>query len=143
MRSRRRTPEEQLRLVTECYQSGLTTFQWCRQNDVKLSTFYVWVNRLKQSGEIDTPAVIPTAIPRKAEQPDIVKIEIEGEKPLPTTMSSANAPIDEKGALPVAPMQTGYPVMEVILSGVQLRVTNEINPKLLADTLRLLRGGGC
>ena len=40
-------------------------------------------------------------------------------------------------------LQAGGPVMEVILNGVRLRVTNEINPELLANTIRLLRGEGC
>ena len=39
--------------------------------------------------------------------------------------------------------QSGYPVMEVMLNGVHLRFTNEVNPRLLADTIRLLRGAGC
>ena len=33
--------------------------------------------------------------------------------------------------------------MEVIMSGVHLRVTNDVNPVLLAETIRLLRRAGC
>lgn len=135
MRSRRRSPEEQLKLITECHQSGLTTFEWCQQHGVKIATFYAWVNRLKQSGVIDIPAVIPTVISKQSEQPDIVKIEIENDA------GAASAP--EENTLPAASMQTGYPVMEVIFGDIQLRVTNEASSKLLADTIRLLRSGEC
>ena len=143
MRSRRRSPDEQLRLVTECHQSGLTDFEWCQENNIKVSTFYGWVHRLKLSGKIDTPAVIPAVIARQAERQDVVKIEIEGERPLSAAENAASKPDDEGNALPAAPLQSGGPVMEVILNGVRLRVTNEINPELLANTIRLLRGEGC
>ena len=68
MRSKRTTPEEQLRLITECHQSGLTDYEWCQQHNIKVSTFYAWVHRLKQSGEIDIPAVIPTIVRKEPEQ---------------------------------------------------------------------------
>ena len=80
---------------------------------------------------------------QKSEQQDIVKIEIEGERPLSAAENAASKPDDEGNALPAAPLQSGGPVMEVILNGVRLRVTNEINPELLANTIRLLRGGRC
>lgn len=81
MRSKRTSPEEQLRLITECHQSGLTDYEWCQQHNIKVSTFYAWVHRLKQRGEIDIPAVIPTVVRKEPEKPDIVKIKIEGESP--------------------------------------------------------------
>ena len=62
MRSKRTSPEEQLRLITECHQSGLTDYEWCQQHNIKVSTFYVWVHRLKQSGEIDIPAVMDACL---------------------------------------------------------------------------------
>ena len=40
-------------------------------------------------------------------------------------------------------LNAAYPVMEVILGGVHLRVTNEVNPRLLAETIRLLRDARC
>ncbi len=143
MRSRRRSREEQLRLVTECHQSGLADFEWCQKNNIKVSTFYGWVHRLKLSGKIDTLAVMPNAISRQPEQQDIVKIAIEGERPFPAAGNTANMPDDEGNDLPAAQVQSGCPVMEVVLNGIRLRVTNEINPKLLADTIRLLRGYEC
>ncbi len=74
MRNKRTTTQEQLQLINECRQSGMTTYEWCEQNDIKISTFYGWIARLKRNGEIDTPAVIPTVIHKQTEQPDIVKI---------------------------------------------------------------------
>ena len=36
---------EQLRLINECRQSGMTDADWCRENDIAVSTFYNWVSR--------------------------------------------------------------------------------------------------
>ena len=34
---------EQIRLINECRQSGMTDADWCRENDIAVSTFYNWV----------------------------------------------------------------------------------------------------
>ena len=143
MRSKRTSPQEQLRLITECHQSGLTDYEWCQQHNIKVSTFYAWVHRLKRSGEIDIPAVIPTVVRKEPEQPDIVKIKIEGEKRIATTPKSVLTPEQPAETLPSMQTQPGYPVMEVIIRNVHLRVTNDVNPVLLAETIRLLRSAGC
>ena len=33
---------EQIRLINECRQSGMTDADWCRENDIAASTFYNW-----------------------------------------------------------------------------------------------------
>ena len=143
MRSKQTSPEEQLRLITECRQSGLTDYEWCQQHNIKVSTFYSWVHRLKQSGEINTPAVIPTVIRKEPEQPDIVKIKIEGEKQIATVPKPVLTREPPTETCPAMQLQRGYPVMEVIMSDVHLRVTNDVNQALLAETIRLLRSAGC
>ena len=143
MRSKRTFPEEQLRLITECRQSGLTDHEWCQQHNINVSTLYSWVHRLKQSGEINIPAVIPTVVRKEPEQPDIVKIKIEGEKQITTAPKPVLTLEPPAETRPAMQTQSGYPVMEVIMSDVHLRVTNDVNPALLAETIRLLRSAGC
>ena len=143
MRSKRTSPEEQLRLITKCRQSGLTDYEWCQQHNIKVSTFYTWVHRRKQSGDINIPAVIPTVVRKEPEQPDIVKIKIEGEKQITTAPKPVLTPEPPAETRPAMQTQSGYPVMEVIMSDVHLRVTNDVNPVLLAETVRLLRSAGC
>ena len=142
MRSKRTFPEEQLRLITECRQSDLTDYEWCQQHNIKVSTFYSWVHRLKQNGEMNIPAVIPTVVRKEPKQPDIVKIKIEGEKQITTASKPVLTP-EPTETCPAMQLQPGYPVMEVIMSDVHLRVTNDVSPALLAETIRLLRSTGC
>ena len=47
--------EEQYQRVMECRQSGLSDHQWCLENDIKPSTFYSWIQRLKRKGHTDIP----------------------------------------------------------------------------------------
>lgn len=35
---------EQIRLINECRQSGMTDADWCRENDIAVSTFYNFVS---------------------------------------------------------------------------------------------------
>lgn len=51
----RLTPKEQYQRVMECRQSGLSDYQWCQQNNVKPSTFYTWIKRLREKGVSDIP----------------------------------------------------------------------------------------
>lgn len=40
---------EQIRLINECRQSGMTDADWCRENDIAVSTFYNWVSRCRKT----------------------------------------------------------------------------------------------
>lgn len=42
--------DEQIRLIMECRQSGLSDYQWCMANGVYPGTFYNWVSKLKKAG---------------------------------------------------------------------------------------------
>lgn len=42
--------EDQIRLITECRQSGFSDYQWCEQNGIHPGNFYNWVSKLKKQG---------------------------------------------------------------------------------------------
>ena len=43
--------DEQIRLIMECRQSGLSDYQWCQRQDINVGTFYNWVSkRLMKQG---------------------------------------------------------------------------------------------
>jgi transposase-like protein len=42
--------ENQIRLIMECRQSGLSDYQWCEQNGIHPGNFYNWVSKLRKSG---------------------------------------------------------------------------------------------
>ena len=98
---------------------------------------------MRQRGEIDIPATIPTPIPKQVKQPEIVKIQVEA-KPAEVLLAaqSVEQPV-MSSMLPVQSGIPGIPVMEVTIEGIQLRVTNDVNPQMLAQTIQFLRGYGC
>ena len=75
MAAPRRTPEEQLKQVTACRASGLTVTEWCEREDIQISTYYTWVERLTKKGMLEKPVAIPQRIIRKPYSPDIVKVD--------------------------------------------------------------------
>ena len=43
---------EQIRLINECRQSGMTDADWCREKDIVVSTFYNWVSAARKRQRI-------------------------------------------------------------------------------------------
>ena len=42
--------DEQIKLIMECRQSGLSDYQWCQKQGINAGTFYNWVSKLRKSG---------------------------------------------------------------------------------------------
>lgn len=42
--------DEQMKLIMECRQSGLSDYQWCQRQGINAGTFYNWVSKLRKSG---------------------------------------------------------------------------------------------
>ena len=41
---------EQIKLIIECRQSGLSDYQWCKTKNIHPGTFYNWASKLRKSG---------------------------------------------------------------------------------------------
>ena len=41
---------EQIKLIVECRQSGLSDHQWCQKQGINPGTFYNWVSKLRKAG---------------------------------------------------------------------------------------------
>ena len=46
--SKRVCKDDQIRLIMECRQSGLSDYQWCKQNGIHPGNFYNWVSKLRK-----------------------------------------------------------------------------------------------
>ena len=131
------TVGERLQLIKDWQLSGLTISEWCRRNGIHKNTFSNWIHRFRKQGLLETPAVIPETITRDPVSQDIVKIEAaRNSGPVSSGIFSEAADIipespfsDNKGA-----------VMEINLGNVQIKVSNQVSPQLLAEAIRLLGG---
>jgi transposase-like protein len=124
---------EQIRLINECRQSGMTDADWCRENGIAVSTFYNWVSRCRKTAadQIPAPNYGHCVIPRSKQ--DVVPIDIVPdrltEQHIASQMHQTN--LDNSHTI------------EVSMNDVTIRISNDADPVLLTRTLRLIRETAC
>ncbi len=131
------TEEERIRLIRECQGSGLTANEWCRQNGISRNTYHTWLTRLRRKGLIETAATIPTVISSEPYRQDIVKVELTREE---TGISARENERVQGNNTEIEPASENNTVMEIVVGGIRIKVTNQVNSKLLADTLQMIGG---
>ena len=112
--------EEQYRLIMECRKSGLSDHQWCLNNDINPGTFYNWVKRLRKNGCGDILEKNQMSTYEHSHQ-EVVKIE----------MNSISVPTE-------IDKNTDTAAMELTIGNMNLRISNETDPLLLAKTIQIL-----
>ena len=136
MKTRRRTPEEQLEIVQLCRASGLTIAEWCRKEGIVVDTYHTWVERLRKRGMLEKAVPVPQRVVNQPFAPEIVRVQVE--PPVqPTPIQSPDLSSVNRGFPSVRAEQ----VLEINIHGICIKATNQIEPQLLAETLRLIGGG--
>lgn len=125
MRTQRVPVEEQYRLIMECRKSGLSDYQWCLNNDINPGTFYNWVKRLRKNGCGDIPEKNQLSVYEQSHQ-EVLKIE----------MNSISVSTDMN-------KNTDTATMELMIGNMNLRISNETDPLLLAKTIQILAELSC
>ena len=67
---------EQIRLINECHQSDMTDADWCRENDIAVSTFYNWVSHWRKAVEDKIPVANYGHLEIPRPKQDVVLIDI-------------------------------------------------------------------
>ena len=140
MRNPRKSIEEQYTLVIECRSSGLSDQQWCMQHDINPGTFYNWVKRLRKKACYEIPVATGRDKLTTPVKQEVVKVDIVPDpKPirqnpvLPTVRTHA---LDYEPDTVVAPI-------EIRIHDAILRITNDVDPRLLPQILRNIGGSVC
>ena len=135
MRAKRISSDEQLKLITECRQSGLSDYQWCQANDVNPGTFYNWISRLRKKG-MTIPASAATAEPTAAGLQEVVKVDLlPGHEFMPGRSITNNC----LGHDPASMAQKG-PAVEILLGNATIRFFQGADRALVETTLLCLGG---
>ena len=130
MKSKRVSCDEQMQLIMECRQSGLSDYQWCQMHDINPGTFYNWISRMKKQG-ITLPE--SSGRGRYASSPvqEVVKLEL----------------IPEENAVPATAISpcNAYAVandvaFEVVTHSATIRVFNNTDAQMLENLFRCLGG---
>lgn len=119
--------DEQIKLIMECRQSGLSDYQWCEQNGIHPGTFYNWVSKLRKSG-YSLPAV-PKKSEMKPAVQEVVKVDLidsipEAEQNISFSQNSSN----------------GNLAAELQVGNITLRLFNGADEHLIQNTLRCIGG---
>lgn len=130
MKSKRVSCDEQMQLIMECRQSGLSDYQWCQMHDINPGTFYNWISRMKKRG-ITLPESSGEAKYTSSPVQEVVKLEL----------------IPEKHAVPtpgISPCDTYSAVndvaFEVVTHSATIRVFNSTDAQMLENLFRCLGG---
>lgn len=135
MRSPRRSADEQYALVMECRSSGLSDQQWCMQHDINPGTFYNWVKRLRDKACYEIPSATGKSQLTASVKQDVVRVDIIPEPEAASSPEIVHTPIINKEA------EASSVPIEIRINEAVVRITNDVDPRLLAQILRNL--GGC
>lgn len=123
--------DEQIKLIMECRKSGLSDYQWCRQEGIHPGTFYNWVSKLRKSGY-----VIPDSESKNigtAVSQEVVKVNLIEHGNTAPSVAGQNA-------CPLPSFNTTGIAAEVMLGNISLRLYNGADPELIRNTLQCLGG---
>lgn len=119
--------EDQIKLIMECRQSGLSDYQWCEQNGIQPGTFYNWVSKLRKSGYS-----LPDSSKKSEMKPgvqDVVKVDLvdsipEVEQNVSFAKKSSNCNL----------------AAELQIGNITLRLFNGADEHLIRNTLHCIGG---
>lgn len=120
--------DEQIKLIMECRQSGLSDYQWCQRQGINAGTFYNWVSKLRKSGY---------TIPDSNSKPegaavvqDVVKVDL--------VSGDISSPVIDQNARPL----TDYSGVRTIIFTLTLNTEPAIAAELVVGnvTLRFFNG---
>ena len=128
--SKRVCKDDQIRLIMECRQSGLSDYQWCKQNGIHPGNFYNWVSKLRKRGySFPDSEAKSNAVPNIQE---VVKIDL-------IQPQDSSLKVDHNVSL-VEQTDSSTVAAELPVGGVTLRLFNGADEKLIQSTLRCLGG---
>jgi len=127
--------DEQIKLIMECRQSGLTDFEWCRQHNINAGTFYNWVKRLKRAEGITFPRGNKVGGTFAYKQ-EVVKLDV---LQTPVTIPSTNDQYNNSIVLSDH-LDAGSKALKVNLPYGSIEIPNGTDPAILEATLRILGG---
>lgn len=130
MKSKRVSCDEQMQLIMECRQSGLSDYQWCQMHDINPGTFYNWISRMKKQG-ITLPEPSDLGKRTASAVQEVVKLELipEEKNVLANTFATDNR----------------YPTandvaFEIVIHNATIRVFNNTDSRMLENLFHCLGG---
>ena len=125
--SNRVCKEEQVKLIMECRQSGLSDYQWCEQNGIYPGTFYNWVSKLRKKGY-----TFPEPVSKSKAVPNIQKV-------VKLDFVDSTLEMEQNVSLPIS-TRNGSLAAELLLGNITLRLYNGADEQVIQNTIRCIGG---
>ena len=122
---------EQIKLIMECRQSGLSDYQWCREQGIHPGTFYNWVSKLRKAGYVIPDSESRNcAIPNKQEVVKLSLVEQEGSAPVMVEQNASH------------PILSSTPCIaaEIDCGNIRIRLFNGADTLVIQNTLKCFGG---
>lgn len=124
--------DDQIKLIMECRQSGLSDYQWCEQNGIHPGNFYNWVSKLRKSGyTFPEPVSRTNALPNIQE---VVKVDL-----LPSGNAEPGLLIEQNVSHDVQTTPATV-AAELLIGGITLRLFNGADERVVQSILQLIGG---
>jgi hypothetical protein len=115
----------------ECRSSGLSDYQWCTEHDINPGTFYNWVKRLRKKACYDIPSATGRGDYKPALKQDVVKLEVISDHQSSAIPSAGSS---------ILPVEETRPAIEIMFGTVSIKISNDVDPKLLSQVLKTVTG---
>ena len=122
---------EQIKLIMECRQSGLSDYKWCRKQGINPGTFYNWVSKLRKAGyTVPEPAGKVSAAPVIQE---VVRLDLAESGISTPDMMGQNTSRSALSAVPCV-------AAEIECRNIRVRIFNGADAAVVQNTLQCLGG---
>ena len=122
--------KDQIKLIMECRQSGLTDYQWCEKNGIHSGTFYNWVSKLRKQGYTFPESEAKSNATLNLQE--VVKVDL-----IPCEESSQI--IEQNVSIPTISSES-IVAAELVMGNVTLRLYNNANEQLIEKTIQCIGG---
>ena len=122
---------EQIKLIMECRQSGLSDYQWCQKQGINPGTFYNWVSKLRKAGyTIPDSAGKVLGVPVMQE---VVKLDlVEREISVPAMM--------EQNVSHLVSSDSSCLAAEIECGNIRMRIFNGADTSVIQNTFQCIGG---
>ena len=130
--------DQQLHLIMECRNSGLSDYQWCKEHGIHPGTFYNWVSRLRRKACCEIPESISNAEPSPTPAQEVVRLNVHSKAANPERMLLCqSAPASPTCIADISAS------IEISLGNATIRIANGTDLAILDRILSLVKGTGC
>ena len=130
--SKQHNDEYWMKQINACRTSGLTDYQWCRQNGISPSTFYYHVKILREK---------TCAIPSPAKSESVNKQEVVQifDSSMPELSSLPSAVHESHSHNPEMSLNESVPAVQIFYRGIQMNITNHADASIVAVAIQILQ----